>query len=334
VDQRQNAGARHVTIRRREFIGIAGGAAAWPLAAQAQEPGRIYRLGIMTGLARDDAIYAALFDELRRSGFVDGQNLQIDGRFSMRGEEAPKVAAMLAAAGVDAVLTGGAPITREMQKATRTIPILAIADDLVLSGLVTSLAHPGGNTTGISILATELDAKRLELLTELVPAAHHIGALADPANTAPEQLHVLQDQARARGITLSIHLASKPEEIAAAIDAAEAKGAQALNILAAPSFDANRRLIIERAATLKLTAIYQWPEMVEAGGLAAYGPRQTEIARQRARQLVKIFRGAQPGDLPVQQPTKLELVINLKTAKALGLTVPQALLARADEVIE
>ena len=252
----------------------------------------------------------------------------------MREEEAPEVAAMLVTAGVEAVLTGGAPITRVLQRATRTIPILAIADDLVLSGLVTSLAHPGGNTTGVSILATELDGKRLELLTELIPAAHHIAAFADPANTAPEQLRVLEDAAPARGIALSIHLASKPEEIVAAIDAAQASGAQALNVLAAPSLDANRRLIIERPATLKLPAIFQWPEIVEAGGLAAYGPRQTEVSRQRARQLVKIFRGAKPSDIPVEQPTKFELVINLKTAKALGLTVPQSILARADEVIE
>jgi putative ABC transport system substrate-binding protein len=220
------------------------------------------------------------------------------------------------------------------QKATRTIPIVATADDLVLSGLVSSLAHPGGNTTGVSILATELDSKRLELLTELVPAARHIAALADPANTAPEQLRALQDEARARGIELSIHLGAKPEEIAAAIDAAQASGAQALNVLAAPLLDANRRLIFERTATLKLPAICQWPEIVEAGGLAAYGPRATEVARQRARQLVKIFRGAKPADIPVEQPDKFELAINLNTAKALGLTVSQSILARADEVIE
>ena len=322
-------------MRRRELLLLLNGLGILHgPSGRAQEPGRVYRLGIMTGLPREDAIYAALFDELRRSGFVEGQNLQVAGRFSMRGEEAPEVAAMLVAAGVDAVLTGGAPIAREVQKATRTIPILAIADDLVLSGLVTSLAHPGGNTTGVSVLATELDGKRLELLTELIPAAHHIAALADPANTAPEQLRVLEDAARARGIALSIHLASKPEEIVAAIDAAQASGAQALNVLAAPSLDANRRLIIERTATLKLTAIYQWPEIVEAGGLAAYGPRQTEVSRQRGRQLIKIFRGAKPSDIPVEQPTKFELVINLKTAKALGLTVPQSILARADEVIE
>jgi ABC-type uncharacterized transport system substrate-binding protein len=322
-------------MRRRELMLLLVGAALLDApVGRAQEPGRVYRLGIMTGLPREDAIYAALFDELRRSGFVEGQNLQVIGRFSIRGEEAPEVAAMLVAAGVEAVLTGGAPIAREVQKATRTIPILAIADDLVLSGLVTSLARPGGNTTGVSILATELDGKRLELLTELVPTAHHIAALADPANTMPEQLRVLEEAARARGIELSIHLASKPEEIVPAIDAAQASGAQALNFLAAPLLDASRRLIIERTATLKLPAIFQWPEIADAGGLAAYGPRQTEVSRQRARQLVKIFRGAKPADLPVEQPTRFELVVNLNTAKALGLTVPPSILSRADEVIE
>jgi putative ABC transport system substrate-binding protein len=322
-------------MKRRELMLLVGGAALLhaPI-GRAQEPGRVYRLGIMTGLPREDAIYTALFDELRRSGFVEGQNLLVVGRFSMREEEAPEVAAMLVAAGVETVLTGGAPITRVLQRATRTIPILAIADDLVLSGLVTSLAHPGGNTTGISIFATELDGKRLELLTELIPAARHIAALGDPVNTAQEQIRVLEGAARARGIELSIHLASKPEEIVAAIDLAQASGAQALKVLAAPSLDANRRLIIERTATLKLPTIYQWPEIADAGGLAGYGPRRTEVSRQRARQLVKIFRGAKSGDIPVERPDKFKLVINLKTAQVLGLTIPESILARADEVIE
>src|SRR5260370_36405100 len=254
----------------------------------------------MGGLPREDANYVAMFDELRRSGFVEGQNLQVIGRFSMRVEEAPEVAAMLVAAGVDAILTGGAPVTRVVQKATRTVPVLAGAAELVLSVVCSSLAHPGGNTPGISFLATELDGKRLELLTELVPDARRIAALADPSVTAPEQLRAMVDAARVRGIELSIHLAAKPEEIAAAIGAAQASGAQALNVLAAQSLDANRRLIIELPATLKLPAIYQSPEIAEAGGFAAYGPRQTEGARQRARQLVKIFRGAKPGDLPVE----------------------------------
>jgi putative ABC transport system substrate-binding protein len=290
----------------------------------------------MSGFRREIySIYTTwLFDEMRRSGFVEGQNLQIDGRFSVRNEEAPEVAAMLVAAGVDAILTGGYPRTRAAQKATRTIPILTIDDDLVLHGLVSSLAHPGGNTTGIGILATELDGKRQELLMELVPVARHIAALADPGQTAPEQLRALQDAARMRGIELSIHLAAKPEEIAPAIALAQASGAQALNVLAAPLLDANRTLILDRTATLKLPAIYQWPEIAEAGGLAAYGPRFTEVYRQIARQLVKIFRGAKLADIPVEQPDKFELVINLQTAKAIGLEVPPAMLDRADKVIE
>jgi putative ABC transport system substrate-binding protein len=177
-------------------------------------------------------------------------------------------------------------------------------------------------------------ANGCELLAELVPAARHIASLADPGVTAPEQLRALQDAARTRGIELSVHLAAKAQEIVPAIDAAQASGAQALNVLAASLLNLNQQAIIERTALLKLPAIYQWPENAEAGGLAAYGPRFIEMHRQRTRQLVKIFRGAKPGDIPVEQPTKFELVINLTTATVLGLTVPQSLLARADKVIE
>jgi putative ABC transport system substrate-binding protein len=269
-------------MRRRELIILLAGATLlYAPIGRGQEPGRVYRLGIMAGLLREDAGYVALFDELRRSGFVEGQNLQVVSRFSMRLEEAPEVAAMLVAAGVDAVLTGGAPVTRVVQKATRTIPIVVIADDLVLSGLVSSLAHPGGNTTGVSILATELDGKRLELVTELVPAARHIAALADPANTMPEQLRALQDAARARGIELSIHLGANPEEIAAAIDAAQASGAQALNVLAAPLLDANRRLIMSaprRSSCLRsINGPISWRRAVLPPTVRA-GPRSTGSA--------------------------------------------------------
>lgn len=322
-------------MKRRAFITLLGGATLLDAAiGRAQQPGRVYRLGIMLPAAREAANSLSMFDELRRSGFVEGHNLQIDGRFSMREEDASEVAAMLVAAGVDAIVTATPPRTRAAQKATQTIPIVTMDDDLLLHGLVNSLAHPGGNTTGISILATELDGKRLELLTDLVPAARHIAALADPGVTAPEQLRALQDAARRRGIELSIHLAAKPEEIVPAIDAALASGAQALNVLAASSLNANQRVIIERTAALKLPAIYQWPEIAEAGGLAAYGPRFIEMNRQRTRQLIKIFRGAKPGEIPVEQPDKFELVVNLKTAMAIGLTVPPAILARADQVIE
>src|SRR6516225_5542980 len=169
-------------VRRRDLILLLASGAACLLwtDARAQEPGRVYLLGFLSDLPRDDPSIAAAFDELRRSGFVEGQNLRVEGRLSNSDEETPKVAAMLVAAGVDAIWTGGYPRTHAAQQATRTIPIVSMADDMLLSGLVSSLAHPGGNTTGVSILATELDGKRQELLTEVVPAARHIAILADP----------------------------------------------------------------------------------------------------------------------------------------------------------
>jgi putative ABC transport system substrate-binding protein len=200
--------------------------------------------------------------------------------------------------------------------------------------LVSSLSHPGGNTTGISLLATELDGKRQELLIELVPSARHIAALVDPRVTAPEQLRILEVAAQMRGIKLSIYQATKPDEIIPAINSAQAEGTLALNVLAGPLFHANRQLILDRVAVLKLPAIYQWPETAEAGGLAGYGPRLSEVNRQKARQVIKIFRGAMPADIPVEQPDRFELVINLHAAKAIGLVVPPTLLDLANEVIE
>ena len=323
-------------MRRRELMLLLGGGAILNGAdGRAQEPGRIYRLGVMHRGPREGVDFVALLDGLRQSGFVEGQNLRVEGRFSMRDEDASEVAMELVAAGVDAISTGSYHRTRAAQKATRTIPIVSVADDLVLSGLVSSLARPGGNTTGISILATELDGKRQDLLIELIPTARRIAALANPGDTAPEQLRVLEDAARERGIELSTRTASTPEEIVAALDAAKAGGAQALNVLASGLFNLNQRVIIERTSMLQLPAIYQWPEIAAAGGLAGYGPRYAEIYRQQvARQLVRIFRGSNPGDIPVEQPDKFELIINLKTAKDIGLVLPQSILARADEVIE
>jgi putative ABC transport system substrate-binding protein len=321
-------------VIRRDFIRfLAMAGAASPFAARAQEPGRVYRLGVLDGSRPEDAQFVALFDELRRAGFVEGQNLHIEGYFSARDEEAPGDASAIVAAGVDAILVT-ARLGRPVQRATRTIPILAVGNDLVRQGFVSSLAHPGGNTTGISILGTELDGKRQELLMGLVPGARHIAVLADPAVSVPERLQALQEMARARGVELSVHRAAKPEDIVPAVDAAKGSGAQALNVLASALFVDNRRLIVERTAAVRLPAMYQWPGDAEAGGLVAYGARLTEIYRQRARQLVKIFGGAKAADIPVEQPTEFELVINLNTAKALGLTIPEEMLDRADKVIE
>ena len=209
-----------------------------------------------------------------------------------------------------------------------------MSSDLVASGFVRSLAHPGGNTTGISAQGFELDGKRLEILMQVVPDARRIAVLADPRSTQPAELKALENAARARGVELVIFTARVPEEITPAMDKAKASGATALNVLTSALFSFNRRIVIERAAALGLPAIYEWPEMAEEGGLIGYGARLTPLYRQLARLIVKVLRGAKPEDLPVVQPTNFELVINLTTAKALGLTIPESLLVRADKVIE
>ena len=324
-------------LGRRQFITlIAGGAGALlPELASAQEAGRTYRIGVITRSSRTAVNYVAFFDELRRLGFVEGRNLAVDARgFAARSEQFPELAAALVDSGVDALICGGDAAIRAAQQATQTIPIVGITDDMVGAGLVRSLADPGGNTTGISIFATELDRKRMEILIELVPRGRRMAALADAGATSPAQLEALQAAARTRGIDLAIYPVGKFEQVVGAIEEAGRSGASSLNVLATPLLNASRRIIIERASALRLPAIYQWPETVKEGGLAAYGPSFTQVGRQNAEQLAKVLLGVKPADLPVQQPTKFELVINLKTAKTLGLEVPPSLLARADEVIE
>jgi putative ABC transport system substrate-binding protein len=323
-------------INRRKLIALLGGATlAWPLELHGQQPGRTYRIGGLYNNPRQ-APSVALFEELRRQGFVEGQNLTVDPRgYGLRTNQFSEVAGELVDARVDVILAGGNPAIRAAQQATATIPILGVTDDMVGSGLVGSMAHPGGNTTGISILATELDGKRQELLIELIHGARHIAALADSNTTASRQLQALEDTARAHGVELSIHQIAKREEISGAIDAAKAAGAVGLNVLASPLLFAQRQLIIERTTALRLPAMYQWPETAEEGGLVGYGPRIVQLFRDvLSRQLIKLLQGAKPADIPVEQPTKFELVINLNTAKALGLKIPEAMLDRADKVIE
>ena len=236
---------------------------------------------------------------------------------------------------VDVINAGGGAAVRAAQQATKAIPVVGIADDMVAEGFVASMARPDGNTTGVSILATELDGKRQEILIEAVPGLRRMAALADYSNnTSGAKLDALREAARAHNIELSIQVVAKGEEIAAAIDMAQASGATALNVLASAMLHANCPLIMDRVAALRLPAIYQLPELAEKGGFAAYGPRLTELVDMPARLIVKLFRGTKVADIPVEQPTKFELVINLKTANAIGVTVPPALLVRADEVIE
>jgi ABC-type uncharacterized transport system substrate-binding protein len=324
-------------VKRREFISLLGSAAAaWPLQASSQEPGRAYRLGGLTPSPRDAPHYVALFSELRRFGFIEGQNLHLDWRgYGLRPEQFPELAVQMVKAKVDVIFCAGDVAIRAAQQATTTIPIVAVTDDMVGSGLVRSLARPIGNTTGVSILATELDGKRQDILMEATPGLRHMAALADTNTTTPRQLEALQEAARARTVELSIHSIAKAEEIAPAIDIAKASDAGALNVLASPLLFAHRQVIIERVSTLRLPAIYQWAEIAEEGGLIGYGPRLVSLWRDVvARQLVKILRGAIPSDLPVEQPTHFELVINIKTAKSMGHEIPTGLVLRADKVID
>ena len=323
-------------MKRRQFVALmAGEIVTWPLAALAQQVGRTYRLGCLLPFPRDAPVNVAFFDELRRRGFTEGQNLAVEYRaFGINIDLISRYTAELVKAQPDVIYAGGAVAVRAIQQATKTIPIVGISGDMVGEGLVESLARPNGNTTGISILATELDGKRQEILLEAVPGLRHMAALADSSTLTETKAHALQDAARARNIELSVHRIAKGEEIAAAIDMAQASGAAALNVLASPMLDRSGRLIIERVAALGLPAIYQWPERAEEGGFAAYGSRFTQLSDLAARLAGNLLRGTKPADLPIEQPTKFELVINLKTAKALGVAVPPTLLARADEVIE
>jgi putative ABC transport system substrate-binding protein len=327
-----------MTSRRgvlRSLSLVVVGLAGLPV-TRAQAPGRTYRVGALYASRRDAPQNVAFFDELRRNGFIEGQNISVDPRgYDLRPEQFPDIAVELVKTKVDIFTCGGNPAIRAAQRASATIPIVGLTDDMVESGLVRSLANPGGNTTGVSILASQLDGKRQEILIEMVPGLRRMAALADTNTTAPRQLQVLQDAARSRNVELSLYQVAKPEDIVPAIDAAKKAGATALNVLATPLLFSNRRIIFQRAAGLRMPGMYQWPEMAEEGGFVAYGPRITQIFRDLvARQVVKVLRGARPADLPVEQPSKFDLVINLNTAKALGLEVPRSVLLRADRLIE
>jgi putative tryptophan/tyrosine transport system substrate-binding protein len=324
-------------MRRRAFIGLLGGAAvAWPLAGHTQEPGRVYRIGSLHQSPADAPQHLAFVAELQTQGFLDGQNLTVDRHgYGLPVDRFAEVAQDHVKAHVDAILCGGEAAARAAQGVTQTIPLVVLVDDAIRAGLVRSLAKPGGNTTGVSILASELDGKRQDILIEAVPGLRRMAALVDPGSTTAVQAQALVQSAGARGVELSIHQVTKPEEIGPAIDAAKASGATALNVLASALLFNNRKIIFERVATWRLPAIYQWPEMAEDEGLLGYGPRIIQIYRDLvSRQVVKILRGIKPADIPVEQPTRFELVINLKAAQTIRHEVPAALVLRADKLIE
>jgi putative ABC transport system substrate-binding protein len=311
-----------------------------PLTAETQQPRKVPQIGwLHPGLSHPEPhpSLEAFRQGLRALGYVEGQNLAIAYRFAERRDERlADLAAELVRLQVDVIVAGGSTAIRAAQHATQTIPIvMAGTPDPVAQGFVTSMARPGGNTTGLSLLTEDLPGKRLEFLKEIVPQSRHVAVLANPANAwYASFMHNLTGAAQALGLHLhSVELHS-PDALDAAFTAMTRVGADALIVLAEPTLmDGLRGQIAERAATSRLPAMYDWRMYVEAGGLMSYGPSLPDIYWRAATYVDKILKGAKPADLPVEQPTKFELIINLKTAQALGLTIPSVVLFQANEVI-
>jgi putative tryptophan/tyrosine transport system substrate-binding protein len=328
-------------MRRREFIKLLGGVAvAWPLAARAQAE-RVRRIGVLLGLAANDpegqARFEAFLQALQQLGWTDGRNIQILRRFTNGDADRARAYAMeLAALAPDLVLTSGASTVGKMLQATRTVPIVFVgAADPVGAGFVDSLAQPGGNATGFTSYEYSMSGKWLELLKEIAPAVKRVAVLRDPAVSAGTgQFGSIQTAAPSFGVELSPINVHDAAEIERAVTAFARSGDGGLIVTTSAAVLAHRNLITTLAARNNVPAVYYARFYVTSGGLTSYGPDYRDQYRRAATYVDRILKGEKPGGLPVQAPTKYELVINLKTAKALGLEISPTLLARADEVIE
>ena len=323
---------------RREFIALIGAAAAWPLAARAQQPARLPTIGYLGALPRDVASQwtAAFVQRLRELGWIEGRTIVIEYRWAEgRSERYSEIASEFGRRKVDVIVTWGTAAVVAAKWATAVIPIVfASAGDPVGTGLVANLARPGGNVTGLSNQSRDLAGKRLELLREIVPDLRRLAILTNigsPIGT----LEMVEAQAAARTLGLEVLPLEvrRAEDIAAAFDALKGR-AQALYVVAEPLIGSNRVDINNLALGLRLPTLHGFREYVEAGGLMSYGPNVPDLFRRAADVVDKILRGTKPGDIPVEQPTKFDLIINVTTAKSLGLKIPESFLVRANEVIE
>jgi putative ABC transport system substrate-binding protein len=329
-------------MKRREFISLVGGAAiAWPLAARAQQGERIRRIGVLWSASEDDPVaqlrLATFLQGLRQLGWIDGQNVRIDVRWAAGNlANAHKYATELVALAPNVILASGGAYMGPLLQATRTVPIVfTIVTDPVGTGLVDSLSRPGGNATGFMMFEYSLCGKWLSLLKEIASGVTRAAVLRDPAITSGiGQFAVIQSVAPSVGVDVSpVNMGDAAEiERAVGVFARSANGG--LIVTASASAQVHRELIISLAARHKLPAVYYEPEFIAAGGLISYGPNLLNEFRPAASYVDRILKGEKPTDLPVQAPNKYEMMVNLKTAKALGLAIPQAVLARADEVIE
>jgi putative tryptophan/tyrosine transport system substrate-binding protein len=326
-------------MKRRAFISLLGGAAvAWPLAARAQQAAKLPTIGYLgaNSPAADGQRMAAFTQRLRELGWIEGRNVTIEHRWGEgRTERYAELAAEFVQLKVDVIVTYGTAAVAAAKQATSVIPIVfPVAGDPVASNLVTSLARPGGNVTGLSLQKVELADKRLELLREVVPGFRRLAIMANVSEPSPVlEMREVQATARNLGHEVATFEIRRAEDIAPVFEALKGR-ADALYVCGDPLVDTNRIRIIILALGVKLPTMSDFPEYVEAGGLMSYGPSFPDLFRRAAGYVDKILRGTKPGDIPVEQPTKFDLVINLITAKALGLHVPPTLLARADKVIE
>jgi len=309
-----------------------------PLAAEAQPPsGRTVRIGYLSVRSGPSDLDQAFQQALRELSYVEGQNTAIEYRYAdFKPDRASALAAELVRLKVDVIVSVGGPIpAKAAKRATQTIPIVFIVGDPVGAGLVTSLRRPGGNLTGVDNFTGELNVKRLELLKGAVPRVSRVAVLANPTNPeTARRLKELEGAAQALRVNLHVLEARERQQIDDAFTVMAREQAEALLVLTDPMFLAQRERIVALTAKHRLPGISFFREFAEGGGLLSYGPRLADMYRRAATFVDKILKGAKPGDLPVEQPTKFELVINLKTAKALGLTIPQSLLVRADEIIQ
>ena len=314
---------------------LGGSILAAPLGADGQQAGKVYRIGFLGGADayRVEALRAALRD----LGYLEGKNIAIEFRWAEgRYDQLPGLAAELVRLKVDVIVTGGTASTQAAMQATTTIPIVMVGTgDPLRSGLVASLARPGGNVTGLTQLGAEVAGKRLQILTDTVPNVSRVAFLWSRANASHiPYFNELQAAARGLRLTLQSVEVQEPHEFERAFAGMMRERPDALIVTADGTHQVRQAWIVDFAAKRRLPAMYQLKEYVEAGGLMSYGTSITDQYRRAATYVAKILKGAKPGDLPVEQPTKFELVINLKTAKALGLTIPQSVLARADQLIE
>jgi len=327
-------------MRRRAFITLLGGAAAaWPLAARAQQAGKVWRIGVLSGASRETAFtnYEGFLQGMRELGYVEGRDFVMEYRFAEgQYERFPDFAAELVRLNVDVILIGATSAIRMLQRATTTIPIvLAYSTDPVGNGFVASLSRPGGNITGLSSSSDDTAPKQLELVATVVPNVSRIGLLGNPASpTYTDVRKGAENAAQKVGLTLVSVEARNPQEIEAAFASFVSERVQAFISAGDALFFAQRRQIAELALKSRLPSMFSQREYAAAGGLMSYGENLSEFFRRAAPFVDKIFKGAKPGDLPMEQPTRFNLVINRKTADALGVAIPPQLYIFADEVIE